>query len=293
MGRIAYVNGRYLPQAAAAVHIEDRGYQFGDGIYEVCEVHAGALIDEERHMARLQRSLGELQMAWPLQPAALAIVVRQIISRNRIACGYVYVQVTRGVAPRDHVFPAKSVRSSLVVTACSTDPRKAEATAAKGIAVISAPDTRWKRPDIKTTCLLPNVLARQSAREQGAYEAWLVDEEGMVTEGAASNAWIVNSEGVIITRYADRRILRGVTRMTLIDLIAAEGLPFEERKFSLEEAKKAREAFVTGATTLVMPVVSIDAQAIGNGKPGPVARSLREKFHLVAKRSLVQAAPAS
>ncbi|MGP0061068.1 MAG: D-amino-acid transaminase [Beijerinckiaceae bacterium] len=293
MGRIAYVNGRYLPQAAAAVHIEDRGYQFGDGIYEVCEVHAGALIDEERHMARLQRSLGELQIAWPLQRVALAFVVRQIISRNRIVDGYVYVQVTRGVAPRDHVFPARSVRPSLVVTARGTDPRKAEATAEKGIAVISAPDLRWKRPDIKTICLLPNVLARQSAREQGAYEAWLVDDDGMVTEGAASNAWIVNSEGVIITRYVDRLILRGVTRTTLLDLIAAEGLPLEERKFSLKEAKQAREAFVTGATTLVMPVVSIDGQAIGDGKPGPLARRLRQKFHSVAKRSRVASAPAS
>jgi D-alanine transaminase len=288
VGRIAYVNGRYLPQADAVVGIEDRGYQFGDGVYEVCEVHAGALIDEERHMARLQRSLDELRIVWPVQPTALAVIVRQVVGRNKVAEGYAYVQVTRGVSPRDHAFPVKPVRPSLVVTATSIDRRKTAATAAKGIAVISCPDMRWKRPDIKTICLLPNALARQSAREQGAYEAWLVDEQGMVTEGAATNAWIVNAEGVIVTRHADQLILRGVTRTTLIDLIAAEGLAFEERKFSLEEAKRAREAFVTGATTLVMPVISIDGQAIGEGKPGPLARRLREKFHLVARRSLVR-----
>jgi D-alanine transaminase len=285
VGRIAYVNGRYLPQSAAAVHIEDRGYQFGDGVYEVCEVHAGALIDEARHLARLARSLGELRMSHPLQPTTLAVVLRQIIARNKIHDGYVYLQVTRGVAPRDHVFPVPSVRPSLVVTASSIDRRKAEAKAEKGIAVVSCPDIRWKRTDIKTICLLPNVLARQTAREQGAYEAWLVDEDDMVTEGAASNAWIVNAEGIIITRYADRLSVRGVTRTTLIDLIAAEGLKLEERKFSLQEAMSAREAFITGATTLVMPVIAIDGQPVGDGKPGPLARRLREKFHFVAKRS--------
>jgi D-alanine transaminase len=283
VGRIAYVNGRYLPQAEAAVHIEDRGYQFGDGVYEVCEVHGGLLIDEERHMARLRRSLAELRMDYPSQPAALSVVLRQIIARNKVSEGYVYLQVTRGVAPRDHTFPVPSVRPSIVVTARSTDRSKAEATAAKGISVISCPDIRWKRTDIKTIGLLPNVLARQTAREQGAYEAWLLDEDGMVTEGAASNAWIVNEEGTIITRYADSLILRGVTRTTLIDLVTAEGLRLEERKFSLEEAKSAREAFVTGATTLVMPVVSIDGHPIGGGKPGPLAQRLRSKFHSVAK----------
>jgi D-alanine transaminase len=285
VGRIAYVNGRYLPHSAAAVHIEDRGYQFGDGVYEVCEVHAGALIDEARHMARLRRSLGELRMDWPVHSAALAIIVRQVICRNKVANGYVYVQVTRGVAPRDHVFPAKSVRPSLVVTARSVDMGKSAATAEQGIAVISYPDIRWKRPDIKTICLLPNVLARQAARESGAYEAWLVDAEGMVTEGAATNAWIVNADGVIVTRHADALILRGVTRTTLIDVLAAEGLGLEERKFSLEEAMAAKEAFATGATTLVMPIVAIDGRAIGDGKPGPLARRLRYKFHLLAQRS--------
>lgn len=286
MGRIAYVNGRYLPHGAAAVHIEDRGYQFGDGVYEVCEVNDAALIDEERHMARLKRSLAELRIDWPVGPDALAIILRRIVVRNKVTNGYVYVQVTRGVAPRDHVFPTKPVRPSLVVTATSVDRRKGQATAEKGIAVVSCPDIRWKRPDIKTIGLLPNVLARQAAREQGAYEAWLVDENGLVTEGAATNAWIINANNIVVTRRADSLILRGVTRTTLIDLLAVEGLAFEERAFTLAEAKAAKEAFVTGATTLVMPVVVIDGDEVGNGKPGPLAQRLRAKFHSVAKRSL-------
>jgi D-alanine transaminase len=282
VGRIAYVNGRYLPQAEAVVGIEDRGYQFGDGVYEVCQIRDGALIDEVRHMERLWRSLKELSIAAPLAEGALALVTRQVIARNKVKDGYVYIQVTRGVAPRDHCFPAKSVRPSLVITVRAIDPEKGEALAAKGIAVVSMPDLRWKRPDIKTINLLPNVLARQTAKERGGYEAWLVDAEGMVTEGAASNAWIVTSEGVIVTRHIDNAILRGVTRATLLDLLAADGLRIEERSFSIAEAKKAREAFITGAATLIMPVVSIDGERVGDGRPGPLARSLRKRFHSVA-----------
>ncbi len=285
MGRIAYVNGSYLPHNEATVHIEDRGYQFGDGVYEVCEIHRGALIDEGRHLARLKRSLSELQIAMPLAEGALPIVLREVMRRNRIKDGYLYLQVTRGVAPREHCFPAPSVRPSLVVTTRAIDPNKGTTLAAAGIAVASMPDIRWKRPDIKTIGLLPNVLARQAAKERGAQEAWLVDAEGMVTEGAASNAWIVNSENVIITHQIDNTILSGVTRATLLDLIAAEGLRIEERRFSLAEAKAAREAFVTGATSLVMPVVTIDGTPVGNGHPGLLAQRLRVLFHNVAKRS--------
>ena len=283
MGRIAYVNGRYLPQAQATVSIEDRGYQLGDGVYEVCEVRDGALIDEARHLARLDRSLHELQIAQPLVPGALSLVLREVLARNKVRNGYVYVQVTRGVAPRDHAFPLPAVRPSLVVTAKAIDPGKGAALAAKGIKVISLPDIRWKRPDIKTINLLPNVLARQAAKEQGAYEAWLIDAEGMVTEGAASNAWIVTADKTIVTHQVDRSILRGVTRTTLLDLIAAKGFEIEERRFSLEEAKRAVEAFITGATTLVMPVVAIDDVLIGDGKPGALATSLRAQFHNFAK----------
>jgi len=282
VGRIAYVNGRYLPQARAMVHIEDRGYQFGDGVYEVCEIKGGALIDEARHIERLRRSLKELSIGAPLALGALALVMREIIARNKISDGYLYIQVTRGVAPRDHCFPIPSVRPSLVMTARAIDPAKGATLAAKGIAVVSMPDIRWKRPDIKTIGLLPNVLARQAAKEQGAYEAWLIDAEGMVTEGSASNAWIVSQDGVIITRHIDNAILRGVTRTTLLELIAADGLRLEERSFSLAEAKAAREAFITGATTLVMPVVCIDGEPVGDGRPGPLAHRLRARFHGMA-----------
>lgn len=284
MGRIAYVNGSYVPHNQAAVHIEDRGYQFGDGVYEVCEINAGALIDAPRHLARLKRSLSELQMAMPLAEGTLPIVLREVIRRNRIRDGYVYLQVTRGVARREHCFPAASVKPSIVVTARAVDPGKGAASAAEGITVISLPDIRWKRPDIKTIGLLPNVLARQAAKEQGAQEAWLIDADGMVTEGAATNAWIINHDNVIITRQIDNGILSGVTRATLLDLIAAEGLRVEQRRFSLTEAMAAREAFVTGATTLVMPVVAIDGTAIGEGRPGPLAQRLRVLFRNAAKR---------
>ncbi|TAL77115.1 MAG: D-amino-acid transaminase [Beijerinckiaceae bacterium] len=286
MGRIAYVNGLYLPHEQAMVHVEDRGYQFGDSVYEVCEINAGALIDEARHLARLKRSLGELRIAMPLSEAALPFVLRQVMRRNRVKDGYVYLQVTRGVAPREHSFPTPAVRPSLVVTARSIDPSKGAAAAEKGIAAISQPDIRWGRPDIKTTDLLPNVLARQAAKEKGAYEAWLIDADGMVTEGAATNAWIVDHNNVIVTRHVDNGILSGVTRGTLLDLIRKEGLQVQERRFSLAEAKEAREAFITGATTLVMPVVSLDGEPVGDGRPGPLATRLRALFHKIAERSV-------
>ncbi|HUI22747.1 MAG TPA: D-amino-acid transaminase [Methylocella sp.] len=285
MSRIAYVNGRYVLHRDAMVHIEDRGYQFADGVYEVCEVFLGALIDEKRHFDRLAYSLGELQIASPLRAAALAVVVREIMARNRLENGFVYVQVTRGVAPRDHVFPSSPVRPSLIVTARQIDPKKNEITARSGISVLTTSDLRWKRVDIKSISLLPNVLARQLAREHGAYEAWLVDSEGMVTEGAASNAWIVSETGTIVTRQLDHSILRGITRTTLIEIIAADGLKLEERKFTVAEALAAREAFITGATTLIMPVVRIDGRQIGSGAPGPVASKLRAIFHDAAARS--------
>jgi D-alanine transaminase len=285
VSRIAYVNGRYMLHRDAMVHIEDRGYQFADGVYEVCEVFRRALIDEKRHFERLAYSLAELQIGEPLRAGALAVVIREVMARNRIENGFIYVQVTRGVGPRDHVFPQHSVRPSLVVTARQVDPEKSEITARKGISVVATPDLRWKRVDIKSIALLPNVLARQLAREQGAYEAWLVDSDGMVTEGAASNAWIVSEAGVVVTRQIDHSILRGITRTTLIEIIAAHGMKLEERKFSLEEALAAREAFITGATTLIMPVVRINGHLIGTGAPGLVASKLRAIFHDAAAHS--------
>ncbi len=285
MSRVAYVNGRYVLHRDAMVHIEDRGYQFADGVYEVCEVFRGALIDEKRHFERLVYSLAELQIATPLRAGALAVVVREVMERNRVKNGFVYVQATRGVAPRDHVFPRKPARPSLVITARQVDPEKSELIARKGISVITTPDLRWKRVDIKTISLLPNVLARQLASERGACEAWLVDSLGMVTEGAASNAWIISGTGSIVTRQLDRSILRGITRTTLIEIVIAEGLKLEERPFSLDEVFAAREAFITGATTLIMPVVRVDGREISAGIPGPVASKLRAIFRAAAARS--------
>jgi D-alanine transaminase len=281
MSRLAYVNGRYVPHRSALVSIDDRGYQFADSVYEVCEVFHGHLIDEQRHMARLARSLGELGIGSPVSESALKIVLREIIQRNKVFNGYIYIQVTRGVAPRDHTFPY-GARPCLIVTARSVDPEKGERLASQGIHVLTMPDLRWRRVDIKTTCLLPNVLARQAAKEKGAYEAWLVDDAGMITEGAASNAWIVDQDGTIITRAADHSILAGITRATLMEVIKNQGLRLEERSFTLQEARAAREAFVTGATTLVMPVVAIDESPVGKGVPGPIALKLRSLFHDLA-----------
>jgi D-alanine transaminase len=285
VSRIAYVNGLYTPLAQARVHIEDRGYQFADGVYEVVEVSQGALIDEQRHLDRLARSLRELRIGAPLGDAALRIVLREIVARNKLRDGFVYLQVTRGVARRDHFFPDPPPRPSLVVTARLGDPAKAEAKAAQGIGVTSMPDLRWKRPDIKTINLIANVLAKQAAKEQGSGEAWLLDDDGMVTEGGSSNAWIVTPDGTLVTHPTGNGILGGVTRATLMTLIDTLGLRVEERRFSLAEAHAAREAFVTSATSLVTPVVSIDGQPVGGGMPGPVASLLRERFHAIAPRS--------
>lgn len=285
MSRIAYVNGRYTPLAQARVHIEDRGYQFADGVYEVVEVFQGALIDEQRHLDRLARSLRELRIAAPLGDGALRIVLREIIARNKLRDGFVYLQVTRGVARRDHFFPDPPPRPSLVVTARLNDPAKIEAKAAHGIGVTSMPDLRWKRPDIKTINLIANVLAKQAAKEQGSGEAWLIGDDGMITEGGSSNAWIITPDGTLVTHPVNNGILSGVTRATLMTLIGSLGLRVEERRFSLAEAHAAREAFVTSATSLVTPVVSIDGSPVGDGKPGPVASRLRERFHAIAPRT--------
>ncbi|MBB6465164.1 D-amino-acid transaminase [Aminobacter carboxidus] len=284
MPRIAYVNGRYLPHAHAGVHIEDRGYQFADGVYEVCEVARGFIVDSVGHLNRLDRSLSELRIAWPVNRAVLVHIMREVIARNRVSNGMVYLQVTRGVAPRDHVFPAGTTQSALVVTAKRTDPAASAKRAAAGIKVITVPENRWDRVDIKSVGLLPNVLARQQAKEAGAQEAWFVDTDGKVTEGAATNAWIVTKDGHLVTRPADSGILRGITRTTLMDVARKLGLKVEERGFTVEEAKSAREAFMTAATTVIMPIVAIDGQPVANGHPGSVALSLREAFFDVAEK---------
>jgi D-alanine transaminase len=285
MPRIAYVNGRYVRHADAAVHIEDRGYQFADGVYEVCEVARGYIIDMTRHLDRLDRSLRELRIDWPMHRNVLELIMREVVRRNRVTNGLVYLQVTRGVAPRDHFFPAPGTKPAIVVTAKRLDPQAAAKRAETGIKVITVPENRWERVDIKTVGLLPNVMARQQAREAGAAEAWFVDSDGMVKEGAATNAWIVTSEGKLVTRPADFGILRGVTRATVIDIAAQMGLEVEERAFSVEEAQGAREAFITAASTVVMPVVEIDGRPVANGHPGSVTLSLRHAFFDVAEKT--------
>lgn len=272
MPRYAYVNGRYVPHRDAAVHIEDRGYQFADGIYEVVTIAGGRLIDEHPHLDRLERSLSALLIPMPMGRRALRLVAHELIRRNGVRNGLIYMQVTRGVAPRDHKFPESAV-PALVMTTKHIDfagqPKFTE-----GVSVITIPDLRWARRDIKTIALLPNCMGKQQAHEAGAYEAWLIDADGLVTEGTSSNAWIVTAEGELVTRHLGNEILHGITRRTVMAIAMEEGLSPEERAFTVAEAKRAREAFVTSATSFVTPVVRIDDAVLGDGRPGPLSRRL-------------------
>ena len=277
MSRIAYVDGVYQPIDMPGIHVEDRGYQFADGVYEVCAVHNARPVDEEAHLDRLEHSLAELGIAAPMSRAAMKIVVRETLARNRIRNGIVYMQVTRGVASREHNYPA-GLKPVLVVTARHSDPARRASVLRAGISVITVPDQRWARCDIKSISLLPNVLARQAAKDRGVQEAWQVDADGMVTEGAATNAWIVDNAGVLRTRPADGGILNGIVRQTIIGLLGELGLTFEERAFSVKEALSARECFSTASTLAVFPVVNIDGQNIGDGKPGAVARQIVNRY---------------
>ncbi len=274
MSRIAYVNGQYLPHRQANIHIEDRGFQFADGVYEVIAVVNGRMVDLPLHNARLERSLAELTIAAPMSMAALAGVLKETIRRNGVKEGIVYLQVNRGTARRDHVFP-ENVRPSVVVTARRQPVAKADASAQRGVAVVTMPDLRWARVDVKSVGLLPNAMAKQAAKKAGAFEAWLVDGDGYVTEGSATNAWIVDGEGHLVTRPATSGILNGVTRVTLMEIAKREGLTLIERKFTPAEALAAREVFLTSTTSYVMPIVSIDGKPVGNGHPGLLTSRLR------------------
>ena len=276
MARQAYVNGRYVPQGEATVHIEDRGYQFADGVYEVVPVVQGTLVDEDPHLDRLERSLDELRIAMPMSRAALKLVSHELMRRNGLSNGFLYMQVTRGVAPRDHKFP-KAATPALVMTTRQTKPHSAKQLA-EGVAVITLPDIRWKRCDIKSVSLLPNVLGKQAAVEAGAFEAWMVGEDGRVTEGTSTNAWIVTGDNKLVTREASNAILNGITRLALLRLAESEGVELEERAFTVEEALQAREAFITSSTNFVMPVTRIDDLPVGNGHPGLLTLRLREVY---------------
>jgi D-alanine transaminase len=276
MSRIAYVNGRYLPHREARVHIEDRGFQFADAVYEVIAIKDGGFVDADLHLRRLNRSLGELSMSAPMSDAALMTVLGEVIRRNRVDEGIVYFQVTRGSGPRDLPFP-EGARPGLVITARRqrvADPAQLE----RGVKVITIADIRWGRPDIKTVGLLPNALGKQRAKEAGAYEAWQVDRDGNVTEGTSSNAWIITARDEVVTRAADHAILNGVTRQRLLRLIAGLGLTLVERPFSVAEAKTAREAFLTSASAFLLPIVRIDETVIGTGRPGELCRRLGASY---------------
>ncbi len=285
MGRVAYVNGRYLEHSQAVVHVEDRGFQFADAVYEVWAVFDGKLADCDGHFNRLDRSLSELSIDQPMSRAALRMVIGETLRRNRIKDGMVYLQISRGVAKRDHAFPDPAPLPTLVLTAKSINYDALNAKAAKGVIVITQPDIRWGRCDIKTVGLLPNAMAKTLAHDAGAEEAWLVDEMGLVTEGASTNAWIVDASGTLRTRDTQANILRGITRATLIERLTEEGIEFSEKPFSVEEAKGAKEAFLTAASAFVLPIVQIDNITIGNGRPGPLSLKLRGLYMETARRT--------
>ena len=273
MSRIAYVNGTYVPHSEAVIHVEDRGYQFSDGVYEVAAVCRSRIIDEHGHLLRLKRSLNQLRMTMPMADGPFAMVCRETLRRNRVNDGILYIQVSRGVSRRDHPFP-DGVEPALVMTARAV-PWPQDAHSDPGAQVVSVDDIRWLRRDIKSVSLLPNVLAKQEARGQGAYEAWLIDSDGFVTEGASTNAWIVDAEGRIVTRELSHNILGGITRATVIELARDNGIEVVEQKFTLEEALASPEAFLTSTTSFVRGIVGIDGREIGNGTPGPVTCRLR------------------
>ena len=282
MSRIAYVNGRYVPQSEASVNVEDRGYQFADGVYEVLYLTGGRFLDEALHMRRLERSLGEISITPPMGRAAMLHIIREVTRRNRLRDGLVYMQVTRGVARRDHAFPKHPIPASMVVTCRRTPPFPRDVEAWAGTA-ISAPDQRWERCDIKSTGLLANVLAKQAARQAGAYEAILIDRDGMVTEGASTTVWIVDSAGVLRTRVLSHAILPGCTRASLLAQMADAGLDGEEGAVSEADLRTAREVFLTSATSFVKPITRLDGAPVGDGTVGPVTRRLFALFAQHAK----------
>jgi D-alanine transaminase len=289
MSRVAYVNGRYVPQKHAAVNIEDRGYQFADGIYEVVHLYRGRYVDADRHLDRLERSLREIALPMPMPRQALLHVLAEVARRNRVTEGLLYMQVTRGVARRDHAFPSTAIPPALVVTIRRIPPYPRSVDGWGGAAIFH-PDLRWARRDIKSVALLPNVLARQAAKENGAIEAILHEADGTITEGAATSFWIVDAAGRLRTRQLGEEILPGCTRGALIALMHDAGVPFEEGPFTVADARAAREAFITSATSFVKPILALDGAPVGDGTPGPVTRKLFELFARHVKGGLPNAA---
>jgi D-alanine transaminase len=283
MSRIVYVNGSYVPEEQARISVFDRGFLFADGVYEVSSVLRGKLIDNRGHLARLHRSLGELDMAAPAGDAEIEAIQQALIEKNALDEGLVYLQVTRGAADRDFAYP-EGVKGSLVMFTQQKNVVDSPQ-AANGISVIAVDDMRWRRRDIKTVGLLAPCMAKMQARAAGADDAWLV-EDGYVTEGSASNAFIVDPDGTLITRQLGNEILAGITRKAVLQLAREQQLRIEERPFSVDEARRAGEAFITSATTFVMPVISVDGHPIGDGRPGRLTRRLRELYIQTALESI-------
>ena len=274
--RTVYVNGEYLPEDEAKVSIFDRGFLFADGVYEVTTVLDGKLIDFPGHMARLGRSLSELEMEAPASEEQLLEIHRQLVRENDLDNGLIYLQVTRGAADRDFLYPDPDTRPTLVLfTQAKPAPEVSPANA--GLRVVTVEDIRWGRRDIKTVQLLYPSMAKMIAKKAGVNDAWL-HEEGIVTEGTSNNAWIVTENGTIVTRDLSSSILHGITRASVLKCAELLQMKVEERPFTLEEAKSAREAFVTSASSFVCPVVEIDGQKLGDGEPGPVTAKLREIY---------------
>ena len=280
MSRIVYVNGTYLPEEEATISVFDRGFIFGDGVYEVTAVLGGKLVDCEAHLDRLARSCGEIRIELPWSKEELVAIHKEMIARNSLEEGGIYLQVSRGASDRDFPFP-KDVKPTLVLFTQARNYVDSP-TAKTGIKVVTCPDQRWARRDIKTVNLLGPVLAKQFAAESGAQEAWTI-EDGVVTEGASSTAWIVKGK-TLISRPLSHKVLPGITRTAVLSFLAETDYTFEERTFTLEEALDAEEAFITSATSLVMPVVQIDGHHIHNGAPGPVAQRLREIYVALARK---------
>lgn len=287
MSRIVLVNGSFVPYEEAVIPIMDRGFLFGDGIYEVAAVLDGALVDNEAHLARLDRSLGEVRIANPHSGADWTRLEQELVRRNGLQEGLVYMQVTRGVAERDFAFP-KDVAPTVVMFTQAKAMREAPL-ARTGAAIVTVPDLRWKRRDIKSVALLAQVLAKQAAADAGVAEAWMV-EDGCVTEGSSSTAFIITRDRRIVTRPLSHAILAGITRRAVMRLASEADLAIEERLFTLEEAYAAAEAFFTSATMLVMPVVAIDGRPVGDGAPGPLTRRLRALYLDMASETAPSAA---
>lgn len=277
MSRISYVNGQYLPHADAFVSMEDRGYLFSDGIYEVIAFYNKTLLDGDRHMKRLERSLKELDIKPPMSMRAMKMVMQELIDINHYIDGSLYMQITRGAAKRDHVYPKNARAGFTMMVTGPKMPKMREVL--EGVKVITQPDIRWGRRDIKTVSLLPNVLAKQAAAEASAREAWLLTDEGMITEGAVSNNFIVSAKGEIITHPKNYWILGGCTRDVVVDIIQKHKFKFVERPFSFKQAQTAREAFLTSTTSNILPVVMMNGKKLGDGKPGPITRQLLNYFY--------------